>query len=490
MPRAQFDFLDLPRQMPKELPVATRLGLDAEIYGTFEPSEAKAQAGRCLDCGNPYCANDCPVGNAIPQWLELVRQGRLFEAATLAHETNPLPEICGRVCPQDRLCEGACTLETGFEAVTIGSIEKYLVDEAFKQGWRPDLSRVKPRRERVAVVGAGPAGLACADRLVRAGVSVTVFDKHDEIGGLLTFGIPPFKLEKSVIATRRQVLEGMGVRFQLGVDVGRDIEFGQLLHEHDAVFVGTGATTPVDARLPGQSLPGVLPALPFLIANARRVLGRTLSADDAAMLDLKGKTVRVLGGGDTAMDCVRTAQRLGAAEVSCVYRRDAESMPGSRREVKNARDEGVEFLFQRAPLAIEGEGKVEALRVARTEAAGRGAFTLLESDTESLPADVVILAFGYRASPPSWLAAHGVALAENGLILGGSGTGTAASPIHPTEQRSWPLHSPYQTSLPKLWAGGDALRGADLVVTAVRDGRDAAAAMLRQFKGIAVRTAA
>lgn len=471
MPRAQFDFLDLPRQMPKELAVGTRLGLDVEIYGKFEPAEAKAQAGRCLDCGNPYCSNGCPVGNAIPQWLELVRQGRLFEAATLAHETNPLPEICGRVCPQDRLCEGACTLETGFDAVTIGSIEKYLVDEAFKQGWRPDLSRVKPRKERVAVVGAGPAGLACADRLVRAGVGVTVYDRHDEIGGLLTFGIPPFKLEKSVIATRRQVLEGMGVRFQLATDVGRDVEFGQLLGTHDAVFIGTGATTAVDARLPGQALPGVLPALPFLIANARRVLGRTLDADDAAMLDLKGKRVRVLGGGDTAMDCVRTARRLGAADVSCVYRRDAESMPGSRREVKNARDEGVEFLFHRAPLAIEGEGRVQALRVARTEAAGRGAFSIVEGDAETLAADVVILAFGYRASPPAWLAEHGVRLADSGLIVGGGA-------------------SPYQTSMPKLWAGGDALRGADLVVTAVRDGRDAAAAMLRQFKGIAIRTAA
>ncbi len=341
---------------------------------------------------------------------------------------------------------------------------------------------MKPRRERVAVIGAGPAGLACADRLVRGGVSVTVFDRHDEIGGLLTFGIPPFKLEKSVIATRRQVLEGMGVRFQLATDVGRDIEFGTLLHDHDAVFVGTGATTPVDARLPGQSLPGVLPALPFLIANARRVLGRTLDADETAMLDLKGKRVRVLGGGDTAMDCVRTARRLGAAEVSCVYRRDAESMPGSRREVKNARDEGVEFLFHRAPLAIEGNGKVEALRVARTEAAGRSAFSIADGEAEALDADVVILAFGYRASPPSWLAEHGVRLADSGLILGGKASAAADA--------AWQAQSPYQTSLPKLWAGGDALRGADLVVTAVRDGRDAAAAMLRQFKGIAIRTAA
>ncbi|GIX38338.1 MAG: glutamate synthase subunit beta [Silanimonas sp.] len=482
MPRAHFDFLDLPRQMPQELGVATRLALGGEIYGHFPPVEAKAQAGRCLDCGNPYCSHACPLGNAIPQWLELVRQGRLFEAATLAHETNPLPEICGRVCPQDRLCEGACTLETGFEAVTIGSLEKYLVDEAFRQGWRPDLSRVKPRRERVAVIGAGPAGLACADRLVRAGVGVTVYDRHDEIGGLLTFGIPPFKLEKSVIATRRQVLEAMGVRFQLATEVGRDIEFGRLMAEHDAVFVATGATTPVDAGLPGQSLPGVLPALPFLIANARRVLGRPLATDEAAMLDLAGKTVRVLGGGDTAMDCVRTAKRLGAARVSCVYRRDEAGMPGSRREVKNARDEGVEFLFHRAPLAIEGEGRVQTLRVARTEAAGRGTFSVLEGATETLEADVVILAFGYRPSPPAWLAGHGVRLAGNGLVLGG--------PAAAGDEAAWRIDSPYQTSLPKLWVGGDALRGADLVVTAVRDGRDAAAAMLRQFRGIAIRSAA
>jgi glutamate synthase (NADPH/NADH) small chain len=468
MPRAQFDFLDLPRQPPQELPVATRLALGVEIYGKFQPEEAKAQAGRCLDCGNPYCSHACPVGNAIPQWLELVRQGRLFEAATLAHETNPLPEICGRVCPQDRLCEGACTLETGFEAVTIGSVEKYLVDEAFRQGWRPDLSRVKPRNERVAVIGAGPAGLACADRLVRGGVGVTVFDRHDEIGGLLTFGIPPFKLDKDVIRTRRAVLEGMGVQFQLATDVGRDIAFGQLLSGHDAVFIGTGATTPVDAGLRGQTLPGVVPALPFLIANVRRVLGRALAATEQAMLDLEGKRVRVLGGGDTAMDCVRTAKRLGAAAVSCVYRRDEAAMPGSRREVKNARDEGVEFLFHRAPLAIEGEQQVRALRVARTVTCGRGAFAVADDAEETLDADVVILAFGYRASPPAWLAEHGVGLQANGLI----------API---------AGSRYQTGVPRIWAGGDALRGADLVVTAVRDGRDAAAAMLRQFKAIPAR---
>ncbi|HEX4855059.1 FAD-dependent oxidoreductase [Arenimonas sp.] len=462
-----FQFLELPRKMPRELPANTRVLGWQEIYGQFAAPEAADQSARCLDCGNPYCEWKCPVHNPIPDWLALVREGRLFEAAELAHSTNPLPEICGRVCPQDRLCEGDCTLNTGFEAVTIGSIEKYIVDEAFRLGWRPDLSAVKPSGRRVAIIGAGPAGLACADRLARAGIEAHVFDRYPEIGGLLSFGIPAFKLEKHVVATRRDVLEAMGVRFHLGVHVDAD-KGAELVRDFDAVFLGTGAYTAVDGRLPGQDLPGVLPALPFLVGNARKQLGMPSPEDPA--VELGGKRVLVLGGGDTAMDCVRSAIRLGAAEVSCAYRRGEADMPGSRREVKNAREEGVRFLFNRQPLAIEsglridGGQQVMGVRVVETRASGgRGQAAEPVPGSEAvLPADVVILAFGFRASPAAWWAGFGVDLTPDGRIRTGPGGAT---------------------SHPKLFAGGDNVRGADLVVTAVHDGREAGVAIARRLLG-------
>jgi len=475
-----FQFLELKRAMPRELPVAVRVLGWNEIYGGYDADDAKQQSQRCIDCGNPYCEWKCPVHNYIPNWMKLVEEGRLFEAAALAHETNPLPEICGRVCPQDRLCEGACTLATGFGAVTIGAIEKYIVDTAFRQGWRPDLSNVVRTGRRVAIVGAGPAGLACADRLVRAGIEAHVYDRYEEIGGLLTFGIPPFKLEKDVVATRRHVLEHMGVRFVLNSEIDA-AAMRTLVRDYDAVFVATGAYTPVDGKLPGQSLDGVLEALPFLVANARRVLAkgsesfadvtpasaRTSPANDSDPFALAGQRVVVLGGGDTAMDCVRTSARLGAASVTCVYRRDEASMPGSRREVQNARDEGVRFVFERQPLAIEGSSAVTGVRVAETRAApgagGRGtARDVVAGSETTLPADVVILAFGFRASPAPWLAEHGVALDGDGRIVVNGANAL-----------------PFQTRSPKIFAGGDNVRGADLVVTAVHDGREAGLAIAR-----------
>jgi len=451
-----FQFLELPRRMPREVPASVRVLGWQEIHGGFEAGDAAAQSARCLDCGNPYCEWKCPVHNPIPDWLALVREGRLFEAAELAHSTNPLPEVCGRVCPQDRLCEGDCTLNTGFEAVTIGSIEKYIVDEAFRQGWRPDLSAVRSTGRRVAVVGAGPAGLACADRLVRAGIEAHVFDRYAQIGGLLSYGIPAFKLEKHVMDTRRAVLEGMGVRFHLGTEVDGALG-GELLRDFDALFLGTGATTPVDAGLPGQGLPGVLSALPFLVANARRQRGERVATADG--FDLAGRRVLVLGGGDTAMDCVRSALRLGAAQVTCAYRRGEADMPGSRREVKHARDEGVQFLFHRQPLAIEGEGAVAGVRVATTAVGADGRLVLEPGSEQVLAADVVILSFGFRASPAPWWGEHGIALDASGRIRT---TGPAGA-----------------TSHPKVYAGGDNVRGADLVVTAVHDGREAAYAIAR-----------
>lgn len=459
-------FIEIPRTTPREVPVNLRVLGWGEIYGGFDAGQGEQQASRCIDCGNPYCEWQCPVHNYVPNWLKLAKDGRVLEAAALMHETNPLPEICGRVCPQDRLCEGACTLDDGFGAVTIGAIEKTVVDEAFRQGWRPDLSNVKPSGRRVAIVGAGPAGLAAADRLARAGVQAIVFDRYEEIGGLLTFGIPPFKLDKDTVRLRRRVLEEMGVEFRLGVEIGRDLPFDALLDGYDAVFVGTGAYREVEAGLPGGDLPGVMPALPFLVANVRRLLRNEAGVD--ARLDLRGRHVVVLGGGDTGMDCNRTAIRLGAASVTCVYRRDEANMPGSRREVKNAREEGVRFLFNRQPLAVLGAERAEGLRVVETrlvaDGRGRARPEPVEGSEETLKADVVIVAFGFRPSPPDWCAAAGIETDDGGrLTVGGTG------------------RLPYQTTNPRVFAGGDNVRGADLVVRAVHDGREAAASIVKAF---------
>lgn len=477
-----FQFLDLPRAMPAKVPLAERrAGSFDELYGRFGQPEAAHQAGRCLDCGNPYCEAKCPVHNYIPDWLQLVQEGRILEAAALCHETNPLPELCGRVCPQDRLCEGACTLADGFGAVTIGAVEKYIVDTAFAQGWRPDLSKVKPTGKRVAVVGAGPAGLACADRLARSGIEATVFDRYEQIGGLLQFGIPNFKLDKAVIATRRQVLEDMGVRFRLGVEVGRDVGIDRLLREFDAVFLGLGAYRYTDGGLPGQDLHGVLPALPFLVQNGRIVTGSDPQGQPIAgwetalaLPDLRDRRVVVLGGGDTGMDCVRSAVRLGAASVTCAYRRDEANMPGSAREVANAREEGVQFLFNRQPLAIVGDDRVRGVRMVETrlgdpDADGRRKAQPIPGSGSLVEADVVIIAFGFSPRAPQWLQALGVQAQANGrLVVGGAG------------------RLPGQTGHPAVFAGGDCVRGADLVVTAVQEGRDAAASIARMLRGATV----
>ncbi|TDK27194.1 glutamate synthase small subunit [Luteimonas aestuarii] len=476
-----FQFLDAPREMPVKVPLVERTAGDwNELYGRFGQPEAAHQAGRCLDCGNPYCEAKCPVHNYIPNWLKLVEEGRILEAAELCHQTNPLPEMCGRVCPQDRLCEGACTLEDGFGAVTIGAVEKYIVDTAFAQGWRPDLSKVRATGKRVAVVGAGPAGLACADRLARSGIAATVFDRYERIGGLMQFGIPSFKLDKAVIATRHAVLAGMGVEFRLGVEVGRDVSLDALLHDFDAVFLGLGAYRYTDGGLPGQDLHGVLPALPFLVQNGRIVTGedpwgRPIAGweDKLALPSLRGKRVVVLGGGDTGMDCVRSAVRLGAASVTCAYRRDEANMPGSAREVANAREEGVRFLFNRQPLAIESRdgSRASGVRVVQTrlgapDANGRRRAEPVAGSESVIDADVVIIAFGFSPRVPDWLASAGVDAQENGrLVVGGQG------------------RLPYQTTHERLFAGGDCVRGADLVVTAVQEGRDAAASIARLLRG-------
>lgn len=444
-------FLEQGRKDPDKLPKNERQHGFKEIYRAFVQEEAVSQSERCISCGNPYCSWKCPVHNDIPGWLNLAAKGKLFEAAELCHETNSLPEVCGRVCPQDRLCEGACTLNTGFGAVTIGSMEKWIVDNAFAQGWRPNLSHVVDTGKRVAIIGAGPAGLSCADVLARYGVKAVVYDRYDEIGGLLTFGIPEFKLEKRVMRQRREIFESMGIEFVLNCEVGKDVSFEKLQKEFDAVFLGLGTYKPVFGGFPGEEAKGVYAALDFLIGNIRHL--HEMPAGDYPFIDLKDKRVIVLGGGDTAMDCVRTAVRQGATEVSCVYRRDEASMPGSRREVSNAKEEGVNFVWQRQPLAIESAANgITGVRVKNTE-------TGIE---EVLAADAVVIAFGYRASPPDWLKKLGVTLNDKELVVVGG-------------------CSPFQSSVTGIYAGGDMVRGADLVVNAVAEGRQAAKSIIKQL---------
>jgi glutamate synthase (NADPH/NADH) small chain len=371
--------------------------------------------------------------------------------------------MCGRICPQDRLCEGACTLNDGLGAVTIGSIEKYITDEALKQGWKPDMSHVVKTGKRVAVIGAGPAGLGCADILVRNGVQPVVFDKYARIGGLLTFGIPPFKLEKEVVEKRRELMEGMGVEFRLGVEIGKDLPFEELLNEFDAVFLGMGTYKYVKGGFPGEDLPGVHEALPYLVSNIQHELGLP---GGESFVNLAAKRVVVLGGGDTGMDCNRTAIRQGAESVTCTYRRDADNMPGSRRDYKNSMEEGVTFLFNRQPVEIIGNGKVEGVRVVETrlgkpDARGRRVAENVPGTEQIIEADAVIIAFGFQPSPAQWFGDHSIGLHTNGRV-------------RVTADRV----TPFQTTNPKVFAGGDMVRGSDLVVTAVFEGREAAKGIL------------
>ncbi|MGQ9425034.1 FAD-dependent oxidoreductase [Gilvimarinus sp. F26214L] len=463
-----FQFLDVGRQDPPKKDMELRTTRFAEIYEPFSDAEVSDQSHRCLECGNPYCEWKCPVHNYIPNWLKLIAEGHVMEAVELCHQTNTLPEVCGRVCPQDRLCEGACTLNDGFGAVTIGNAEKYITDTAFAMGWKPDLSSRVWTDKKVAVIGAGPAGLGCADVLVRNGVKPVVFDRYPEIGGLLTFGIPEFKLEKRVMRKRREIFTEMGIEFRLGVEVGRDIAMSELLEEYEAVFMGMGTYTYMKGGFPGEDLAGVHDALPFLIANVNRHLG--FEEDPADFIDTAGKKVVVLGGGDTAMDCVRTAIRQGASSVTCAYRRDEDNMPGSRREVANAREEGVKFLFNRQPIAIMGDAGVSGVKMVTTELGepddnGRRRPEPVPGSEQVLDADVVLIAFGFRPSPAEWFPDHQIAINEWGGVIA-------------EEQQRYA----FQTANPKVFAGGDMVRGSDLVVTAIWEGRQAAEGILDYLK--------
>jgi len=470
MSKNVYQFIDVKRIDPTKKSISERKINFVEIYQPLGEEQSEGQADRCLDCGNPYCEWKCPVHNYIPQWLELVAEGKIFEAADLCHQTNSLPEMCGRVCPQDRLCESACTLNDDFGAVTIGNIEKHITDTALAQGWKPDLSDVIKTGKRVAVIGAGPAGLACADVLTRHGVEAIVYDRHAQIGGLLTFGIPSFKLEKEVIQTRREILEGMGIEFRLNTNVGVDISFEEISNEFDAVFLGLGTYKDMSGGFDNEGATGVYNALDFLIGNTQNIMGITEKESNQVKpyVSFKGKKVIVLGGGDTAMDCVRTSIRQEATEVTCAYRRDEANMPGSPREVQNAKEEGVNFAFNIQPLdiAVNDQGKAIGVKFVKTElgapdANGRRNPEVIEGSEFIMEADAVVIAFGFLPSPPQWMIDAGVELDSRGRVIAVDNSDFAL-----------------QTSKQNVFAGGDMVLGSDLVVTAIDQGRKAALGIL------------
>ncbi len=466
-------FTTVSRATPPKRPAASRAADFGEIYDDFSPEAAAAQAARCSQCGVPFCQQGCPLQNNIPDWLKLAAEGRIEEAWRVSSATNNMPEICGRICPQDRLCEGICTIEqSGHGTVTIGSVEKYITDTAWENGW---IEPVRPPRERAqsaGIIGAGPAGLAAAEQLRRKGYQVTIYDAYDRGGGLLVYGIPGFKLEKDVVARRINRLEQSGITFRFNTRVGQDVLLDALRKAHDAVLIATGVYAAKDLKCPGSGAEGVHAALDYLTASNRKGLGDAVAAFESGELNAEGKRVVVIGGGDTAMDCVRTAVRQGAKSVTCLYRRDRANMPGSAREVQNAEEEGVVFEWLVAPEAILDTkgGKVKAVRVARMklgepDASGRQS-PAKTGEVSDIKADMVIKALGFDPEDLPQL------FGEPALTVNRWGAVRVD-------------YATMQTSLPGVYAAGDIVRGASLVVWAIKDGRDAAEAMHKAMKAAA-----
>ena len=457
-------FTDVNRDTPdKRIPNLRKQDFD-EIYAQYASDKATEQSSRCSQCGVPYCQSHCPLQNNIPDWLRLTAEGRLQEAYEISQATNTFPEICGRICPQDRLCEGNCVIEkSGHGTVTIGAIEKYITDTAFDEGWVPAIRPHSERAESVGIIGAGPGGLAAADLLRRQGVQVTVYDRYDRGGGLLTYGIPGFKLEKNIVMQRMDQLTDGGVNFVLNCNVGEDLSFDAIRGKHDAVLIATGVYKTRELTLPGNDANGIVRAIDYLTASNRKSFGDVVEEFESGELNAAGKRVVVIGGGDTAMDCVRTAIRQGAQSVKCLYRRDRNNMPGSQREVQNAEEEGAEFLWLSAPAGFVGEGvtgvNVQKMRLGAPDATGRQTPELIEGADYVEPADIVIKALGFE--PEDLLTLWGV----EGLEVTRWGTIKAE-------------FTSGQTSLEGVYAAGDIVRGASLVVWAIKDGRDAAGAIL------------
>jgi glutamate synthase (NADPH/NADH) small chain len=457
-------FIRIRQAMPEKRKAADRRSDFSEIYQPFAKDQASAQSSRCEQCGIPFCQIHCPIGNNIPDWLMLAAAGRLEEAYALSSSTNNFPEICGRICPQDRLCEGHCVLEQSRHGtVTIGAMEKHITDTAWEAGWVKPVRPDAERSESIGIIGAGPAGLAAADQLRKKGLQVHVYDRHDRAGGLLIYGIPEFKLEKGVVTRRTDLLSEAGVAFHLDFAVGRDASLAELRQRHAAVLIATGVYKARPLTAPGAGLAGVIPALDYLIASNRTGLGDRVAAFEDGRLNAAEKDVVVIGGGDTAMDCVRTAIRQGARSVKCLYRRDRANMPGSRREVTHAEEEGVTFVWQVAPEAVLGSDHVEGVRCARmhlgiADASGRQVPTTIEGSHFTVPADMVITALGFDPEDvPTLFGAPELALNKWGTLR-----------VDPRTN---------MTSLPGIFAAGDIVRGASLVVWAIKDGRDAAASI-------------
>ncbi|WP_152464635.1 NAD(P)-dependent oxidoreductase [Sulfitobacter sp. THAF37] len=460
-------FVNIERDMPEKRPPDLRRSDFHEIYAEYADAKAKEQSSRCSQCGVPYCQSHCPLHNNIPDWLRLTAEGRLQEAYDVSQATNTFPEICGRICPQDRLCEGNCVIEqSGHGTVTIGAVEKYITDTAWEKGWVQPINPSAEREESVGIIGAGPGGLAAADVLRRAGVQVTIYDRYDRAGGLLTYGIPGFKLEKEVVMRRNDQLAQGGVTFELNCDVGVDISFADIRAKHDAVIIATGVYKTREIQAPGVGVPGLERAIDFLTASNRKSFGDTVEEFDSGRLNANGKRVVVIGGGDTAMDCVRTSIRQGATSVKCLYRRDRANMPGSQREVANAEEEGVVFEWLSAPKGFVGDPvtgvMVQKMRLGQPDATGRQAPELIEGSDYVEEADLVIMALGFEPEdlPTLW--------GETELPVNRWGT----------------IKADYisgQTALDGVYAVGDIVRGASLVVWAIKDGRDCAEAILRRL---------
>jgi glutamate synthase (NADPH/NADH) small chain len=465
MAEKMLQFTHLAQQAPEKRAIGERQEDFDEIYRRFDAGSAKAQASRCSQCGIPFCSIHCPLSNNIPDWLKLTAEGRLEEAYELSAATNTFPEICGRICPQDRLCEGNCVIEKGFESVTIGAVERYITDTAFERGWVKPIAPAFERPESIGIIGAGPAGLAAAEALRAQGYQVTVYDRHDRVGGLLIYGIPGFKLEKDIVLRRWKWLEDGGIKFVLNADIGGALSFADVRAAHDAVLVATGVYKPREIAAPGVGLAGIVPALDYLITSNRQGLGDAVPDFEGGMLNARGKDVVVIGGGDTAMDCVRTAVRQHAKSVTCLYRRDRQNMPGSLREVANAEDEGVVFTWLAAPEAFLGDEHVTGVRalcmhLGLPDASGRMSVDPIAGSSFTVKADLVIKALGFDPEDIPG------AFNEPALKLTGWGT----LKVDPKT---------FQTNLPGVFAAGDIVRGASLVVWAIRDGRDAAAAIHR-----------
>jgi glutamate synthase (NADPH) small chain len=461
MSNAMLKFVTVEQTMPRKRSADARRDDFDEIYDEFAEAKAAEQAGRCSQCGIPYCQIHCPLQNNIPDWLMLTAEGRLEEAYEASAATNNMPEICGRICPQDRLCEGNCVIElAGHGTVTIGSIEKYITDTAFERGWVKPAVPVRERAETIGIIGAGPGGLAAAEELRRKGFQVTIYDRYDRVGGLLVYGIPNFKLEKDVVARREQLLRDAKVEFKLDFEVGRDASLAELRAKHDAVLIATGVYKGRDITVPGVGLSNIVPALDYLVASNRKGLGDEVPEFDNGNLDAQGKHVVVVGGGDTAMDCVRTAVRQGAKSVRCLYRRDRANMPGSMREVSHAEEEGVEFVWLSAPEAFLGDGAVTGVRAHRmrlgaADATGRQTPEPIENSSFTLECDLAIKALGFDPEDvPKLFGEPELSVTQWGTV-----------------RVNWKT---MMTNLEGVFAVGDIVRGASLVVWAVRDGRDAA----------------